>query len=426
MPSIEQIKTLLSQATTNDLLPPGSRVCLVLGGGSQRPTGQRIVAGEVVGYSISADRASVRLALRSLSTWLYHGGAPSVESLPADFSSVFLITVRGRVEETLRVLKESSREGRSSVPARELAYERCPRNACGCALSSDWVYCSDCGDRVAMGGRIDRPRGHPASWEKIPYCSGCWHQHPPAGGYCPFCGYDRGFRDRLQQVVGQTRDLVLTVGRDRVGRFRGTISRADYRKVHRSRGSEILLSLTRVEWLGGRPVPPVASNFVATVSLNLWDGSPTSTLERLLAGGEIRASESLRRCSQCVTSLGWKSWRPGDPRPANTPRTVWGAYCTHCGARGRLLPSDQWLNVRPGNRMDTRDPTLPQVHQCGSIYLPSHAFCGRCGVGLMGSPDRDLERWRYEAFVDGDAALPDRIVSPESFSLEDFTSDRLV
>src|SRR5690606_14777129 len=74
-------------------LPTGTRITLLISRQSYgSPRGSRVVVGSVRGYA-PRSRTSVDLELDRISTWLQEDPADEVETLPAEFSALFRVSL---------------------------------------------------------------------------------------------------------------------------------------------------------------------------------------------------------------------------------------------------------------------------------------------------------------------------------------------
>lgn len=336
-------------------------MALLLGMGESSPEGRRVVSGKLTGYAVRSHRY-IDVGIREIRTWRYGPTIEAVEAFPPHHDAILRVAVQGSIAATLDAIRSSSEEGRAILPAVEVPHSCCPN--CRYDLEQRHPFCPSCGYRVRLGwnyGRSDKP---PTRAERGKYCRGCWLRHSEKGRFCVYCGYDREADDRAQILVGRRVDLMLTDGRRRIAPVNGEVAKASYMRIFRSCGPQLVLRLRAVSSSASSRVPALPEAFETWVVVSLFDDDVDQTVERMLAGARMNASEVIAACTECGSA----------GRRAAKVRNL---HCAHCGSRQRIasVASD---TARPG-RIKRRGVVR---HECGEAVRPRDLFCGGCGESL--------------------------------------------
>ena len=346
-------------------LPTGTRITLLISRQSYgSPRGSRVVVGSVRGYA-PRSRTSVDLELDRISTWLQEDPADEVETLPAEFSALFRVSLVGSLRQSFGRLIDPGVDGRLGVSAVEIPRDRCDRPGCGARLPDFAVYCPKCGVRVSVGLPIPRFLNRPAR-PQAGACPGCWSEFPGGGAFCSRCGFDLVLaRTVAEALVDQRVFLRLHEGPRRFGQLFATIRAARLERRFKESAPQIYARIgdcQPIELSNGLTLP---SDFSTIVVLSGYEDT-RRLLSAIAAQHPIRASEPLRRCGAC------------GGRSRSTRPYVRGRYCTGCGQRMRIMPH------RTERERLHADPPLRVVkHECGGLFLEgAHDYCGSCGDSL--------------------------------------------
>lgn len=348
-------------------LQEGETVGLILGEGGRRPTGKRVVVGEVTGYAVRHPDY-FDLQLTNITTWIYQNPPRDIQQLGDNFLGNFRINIREGVRPTFKILRGGGEEARSLIPAQEIPFHRCWSCRRPIALERDGVFCPNCGVRLSVGEQRETPLAPPKGQEA---CPACWHPNEEHASHCRYCGFERSLNGRAEAAVGETVYLKLTEEGKRCGNLRGQLQDLRVEKIFRHGGAELVGKINKIKFEDQAPAqlgPALSPTFTAQLTFEVDEKFFEESINRLETGDRLRASELKIRCPNCL------EWRRREEFPF-----VLGRFCTRCGQRVRILPHSEWPQRRhPSNK------EIIQAHHCGSFFRQGvDRFCGGCGEDVQ-------------------------------------------
>lgn len=368
-------------------LRPGDKLCFTVNysptRASGRPSGRRVVEGELVGFAVRSPEV-LGIALRDISTWNYNDLSFGAERLPEDFVAYYHVLIFESLECTIDILLNGTHEhGRNQLVVMEIPYTSCP--GCGQKVEPNehWRHCANCGERLAVGWVGDYPAVAYPGPDRCPYC---WYLKPSRdrGAHCVWCGGRFALQGELFELPAVRTRALLTSGKQRLGRISVVLDSFDFGKKFISQPAKLYAIARDISWeRGGAAWRELPSHFVTALEVALVENDVMATLDVVKRGGVVRVSEPLAACQYCSASkrlplVAGDSLRDNlHASGTRMPRVVRGLYCTTCGQRSRIFPY-QW-----GGRSKKRGKLKGRLrHFCGAEFAASDIFCQGCGGNL--------------------------------------------